>query len=164
MNLTLEATKRLRQRIDEVALVLGPPLHRSMRQPSGTEVLHRTSWDCGCVVDYVDGFVDDREPVLQWGTCSEHRQIGLLSSNADLYDNATLRELTAERNAKKYMPTVAAFYSINERNEPEGRQFYHNNSDCPTALNISQNELRSGINGYRLCAECDVRNVESKQP
>jgi hypothetical protein len=80
------------------------------------------------------------------------------------YDNATLRELTAERNAKKYMPTVAAFYSINERNEPEGSQFYHNNSDCPTALNISQNELRSGTNGYRLCAECDVRNVESKQP
>jgi hypothetical protein len=84
MNLTLEATKRLRRRIDEVALVLGLPLRRSMPQPRGAAVLHRTSWDCGCVVDYIDSFLEDRQAVLQWNTCGEHRQIGLLSSTADL--------------------------------------------------------------------------------
>jgi hypothetical protein len=83
MNLTLEATKRLRQRIDEVALVRGPPLRQSMQQPSVTAVLHRTSRDCS-VVDYSDSFLDDREAALQWDTCGEHRQIGLLSSTADL--------------------------------------------------------------------------------
>ena len=101
MNFTFAATKRLRKRIDDVALTLGPPLHRSMLQPSGIEVLHRASWDCGCVVDYVDGFVDDCEPLLRWNTCGEHHQIGLLSSGADLDDNATLRELTAERMSRK---------------------------------------------------------------
>ena len=101
MNFSFATTGRLRRRLDEVALVLGSPLHRSMLQPSGTEVLHRASWDCGCVVDYVDGFVNDCEPALQWYTCSEHHRIGLLSSNADLHDNATLRELTAERRLKK---------------------------------------------------------------
>jgi len=82
MNSALAAAKRLRHRIDEVALVLGPPVHRSLRQPNGTSVLRRTSWDCGCVVDCIDGFPDDRAAVMQWGTCGEHRQIGLLSSNA----------------------------------------------------------------------------------
>ena len=81
MNFTFATTKRLRKRIDQVALALGPPLHRSLLQPSGTEVLQRTSWDCGCVVDYIDGFVADSEPVLRWATCGEHRQIGLLSSS-----------------------------------------------------------------------------------
>jgi len=102
MNFTFETTKRLRKRIDEIALTLGPPVHRSMLQPSGTEVLHRASWECGCVVDYVDGFADDCEPLLRWDTCGEHDQIGLLSSDADLNDNATLRELTAERMSRRY--------------------------------------------------------------
>ena len=60
--------------------------------------------DCGCVVDYIDGFVDDIddcEPVLQWDRCGDHHQIGLLSSNTDLNDNATLREITAERMSRK---------------------------------------------------------------
>jgi hypothetical protein len=104
MNLTLAAAKRLRQRIDEVTLVLGTPLHRSVRQPSATEVLHRTSWDCGCFVDCVDGYLNDDEAVLRWGTCGEHCPIGLLSSGADLHDNATLRELAAERNWKSNPP------------------------------------------------------------
>jgi hypothetical protein len=86
---TLRVPERLRRCAASAALWLqelvhssNPPLHRSMQQPSVPEV--RTSWDCGCVADYVDGFLDDREAVLQWGTCSEHRQIGLLSSDADL--------------------------------------------------------------------------------
>jgi hypothetical protein len=31
-----------------------------MPQPSGAAVSHRTSWDCGCVVDYIDSFLEDR--------------------------------------------------------------------------------------------------------
>jgi hypothetical protein len=85
MKLTLVATKRLRQRINDVGLVLGSPMRRSAYREGGTAVLHRTSWDCGCVVEYSDRSLDacDGDAALHWSTCGEHRQIGLLSSMAN---------------------------------------------------------------------------------
>jgi hypothetical protein len=78
--LTLLAAKRLRQRIDEIVLALGFPMRRATHREGGTTV-HRTSWDCGCVVEYIDRLLDarDGDGGLHWSTCGEHRQIGLLS-------------------------------------------------------------------------------------
>jgi hypothetical protein len=81
--LTLVATKRLRQRIDQIVLALGFPMRRSTHREGATAV-HRTSWDGGCVVEYSDRLLDTRDGDggLRWSTCGEHRQIGLLSSSA----------------------------------------------------------------------------------
>jgi len=73
---TFAAAKQLRSGIDEIARVLGPPLHRTMTHSSGTPIQHRSIWKCGCVVCFIDENIDDAEAGLQWDSCGDHRQIG----------------------------------------------------------------------------------------
>ena len=74
MQFNLAAAKRLRQQINDVACILGPPLRRSMWRARGAALVRCATWDCGCVVDYIDNFPDDREAGLHWDACGEHRQ------------------------------------------------------------------------------------------
>jgi hypothetical protein len=71
----LAAVKRLRQRIEEVSGLIGPPLRRPLQQSSPNPILNRTSWECGCVVGYLDRPFDGREPALRWDACGEHRLV-----------------------------------------------------------------------------------------
>jgi hypothetical protein len=102
MNFTFATTKRLIENESKKSLS-SSVLRCTDRDSNQAGLKYYTAHhgDCGCVVDYTDGFVDDREHVLQWDGCGDHHQIGLLSSNTDLNDNATLRELTAERMSRK---------------------------------------------------------------
>jgi hypothetical protein len=74
MQFNLAAAKRLRQEINEVAVILGPPIRRSMWRARGATLVRCATWDCGCVVDYIDHFPDDRQAGLHWDACGEHRQ------------------------------------------------------------------------------------------
>lgn len=60
------------------------------------------------------------------------------------------------------MPSVAAFYSINEVYKPANDRVHHNNDACPPGRDIPQNERRAGTGGYRLCDVCDKMNSEGK--
>lgn len=75
MNVTLADTKRHRRRIDEITVLLGAPLRRSVRSYTAGTVLNRTSWDCGCVVDCIERSLDPARAVFQLSTCGEHRKI-----------------------------------------------------------------------------------------
>jgi hypothetical protein len=64
------------------------------------------------------------------------------------------------------MPSVAAFYSINEANKPPANRVHHNNSACPPGRDIPTNERMQGtgpgFGGYRLCDDCGRLNREGK--
>ena len=63
------------------------------------------------------------------------------------------------------MPSVAAFYSMNEASKPPANRVYHNNSACPPGRDIPINERRQGTGpypGYRLCDDCDRLNRQGK--
>ena len=60
------------------------------------------------------------------------------------------------------MPSVAAFYSINEGSKPADKRVHHNNSACPPGRDIPQNERRNGTGGYRLCDDCARLNNQGR--
>jgi len=60
------------------------------------------------------------------------------------------------------MPSVPAFYSINEVKKPQTDRVYHNNSACPPGRDIPQNERRPGTNNYRLCQDCTRLNDQGR--
>ena len=60
------------------------------------------------------------------------------------------------------MPTVPAFYSINEVLKPAANRVYHNNNTCPPGRDIPANERRSGTGNYRLCNDCAERNRQGR--
>jgi hypothetical protein len=60
------------------------------------------------------------------------------------------------------MPSVAAFYSVNEVDKPVGRRVYHNNGACPPGRDIPANERRVGTGNYRLCEDCNNLNAQGR--
>ncbi len=56
---------------------------------------------------------------------------------------------------------IRPFYSVRELYQPIGSRFYHNNSQCPVGSMIKADERLHGVLQYRLCADCDVRNMEA---
>jgi hypothetical protein len=61
----------------------------------------------------------------------------------------------------KFMSRVQPFYSIRELYQPVGSRFYHNNGQCAVGSMIKAGERLHGMLQYRLCSECDVRNMEA---
>jgi hypothetical protein len=60
------------------------------------------------------------------------------------------------------MPTVTAFYWINETFKPESQRVYHNNSACWQGRDIPASERLAGTNDYRLCADCARLNSQRR--
>jgi hypothetical protein len=60
------------------------------------------------------------------------------------------------------MPSVAAFYSINEGKKPQPQQVHHNNSACVPGRDIPTHERRQGTGGYRLCDDCQKLNRDGR--
>ena len=71
------------QQSAEIESVLGPPLRQSIIQLSGSPLLHRTTWICGCSVDYLDHTVTQDEtlnPTMRWHQCVyHHKKVALLT-------------------------------------------------------------------------------------
>ncbi len=84
MNFTFATTKRLMEN-ESTKSLSSSGLRCTDRESNQAGLKYCTAHhgDCGCVIDYIDGFVDDCEPVLQWDRCGDHHQIGLLGSNTD---------------------------------------------------------------------------------
>jgi hypothetical protein len=60
------------------------------------------------------------------------------------------------------MPKIPSFHSINEVKKLSDKRVHHNNSACPSGLDIPQNERRPGDGGYRLCHDCDNLNKKDR--
>lgn len=58
------------------------------------------------------------------------------------------------------MPTVPAFYSINEAKKPAANRVHHNNGACVPGRDIPANERKPGTGGYRLCDDCIKLNKQ----
>jgi hypothetical protein len=56
------------------------------------------------------------------------------------------------------MPSMSPMYSVNEVKKPPEKRVYHNNSACRPFQDIPQSERRGGMNGYRLCDDCERLN------
>jgi hypothetical protein len=56
------------------------------------------------------------------------------------------------------MPSVAAFYSVNEVKKLPEKRVHHNNSACPSGSDIPQNERKPGTGGHRVCLRCQQLN------
>jgi hypothetical protein len=52
------------------------------------------------------------------------------------------------------MPAVVPFHSIDEYTKPVFERIYHNNTECPIALDIPNTQRHTGTNGYDLCPVC----------
>jgi hypothetical protein len=70
----------------EVERLIGPPLRQSVIVLTGSPPLHRTTWICGCSLDFTeaetvdDGDPDTFNPSLRWHRCAYHRRVVQLSS------------------------------------------------------------------------------------
>jgi hypothetical protein len=62
----------LSRRLREVLRIIGPPQNRTMMQSSGTPIVYRSIWNCGCIVDCVDPYPKDFLAAAQWISCSAH--------------------------------------------------------------------------------------------
>ena len=61
------------------------------------------------------------------------------------------------------MPSVPAFYSINEALKPVDNRVYHNNSACPPGRDIPANERRVLVQVDIGSAEdCNERNNQGR--
>ncbi len=60
------------------------------------------------------------------------------------------------------MPSTPAFHSIHEAKKTVADLVYHNNGACSPGRDIPYNERRLGMNGYRLCGDCDRLNRLSR--
>jgi hypothetical protein len=60
------------------------------------------------------------------------------------------------------MPSTSAFHAVNEAKKPTGDRVYHNNGACSLGRDIPYKERRLGMNGYRLCGDCDRLNRLSR--
>ena len=60
------------------------------------------------------------------------------------------------------MPSTPAFHSIHEAKRPVADRVYHNNGACSPGRDIPYNERRLGMNGYRLCGDCERLNRLSR--
>jgi len=60
------------------------------------------------------------------------------------------------------MPSVAAFYSVNEVSKPANLRVHHNNGACPPGRDIPSWERRPGTGGYRLCDDCARLNQQGR--
>ena len=58
------------------------------------------------------------------------------------------------------MPSIDAFYSINETKKSSGNQVHHNNRDCVSGNEIPHYEHRFGTGGHRLCDDCQRLNQQ----
>jgi hypothetical protein len=70
------------QQSAEIESVLGPPLRRSIIQLTGSPLLHRTMWVCGCSVEYADNDDAHRDafnPTMRWHQCVYHHKVVQLS-------------------------------------------------------------------------------------
>jgi hypothetical protein len=56
------------------------------------------------------------------------------------------------------VPSTPAFHSIHEAKKPATDRVYHNSGVCSPGRDIPYNECRLGMNGYRLCRDCDRLN------
>jgi hypothetical protein len=59
-------------RFNEVLRLIGPPQNRTMMQSSGTPIVYRSFWKCGCVVDCADPFSNPPRSSVQWVSCGTH--------------------------------------------------------------------------------------------
>jgi hypothetical protein len=60
------------------------------------------------------------------------------------------------------MPSVSAFYSVNEAKKSPTHRVHHNNGACPPGRDIPRHERQSGTGGYRLCHDCDNLNRQGR--
>jgi hypothetical protein len=67
---------KVSDRLVGIYRVLGRPDRRSAIHTSGSPVLIRLTWKCGCAVDVIDNDRDDGEVVLQWQRCANHHPTG----------------------------------------------------------------------------------------
>jgi hypothetical protein len=64
----------LKQRIDDVFEVLGDPASRVELRSPEEPYMHRATWPCGCVLDYVHG----SGGAYDWDACNEHRRVHVM--------------------------------------------------------------------------------------
>jgi hypothetical protein len=58
----------LSHRIGDVFSILGSPHYRAAVRSFDEPFVHRASWTCGCVVDYIHEEVG----AFEWGACAAH--------------------------------------------------------------------------------------------
>jgi hypothetical protein len=58
-------------RFGEVVRMIGPPQNQTMMQSSGTPIMYRSYWKCGCLVDCLDPS-NGVKSAVQWVSCSAH--------------------------------------------------------------------------------------------
>jgi hypothetical protein len=71
------------QQVGEIEGFLGPPLRQSIIQLTGSPLLHRTIWVCGCSVDYTGNDVAQSgafNPTMRWHQCGYHHKVVELST------------------------------------------------------------------------------------
>jgi hypothetical protein len=56
-------------RFSEVLRIIGPPQNQTMMQSSGTPIVYRSYWRCGCIVDCADPY---SKSLTQWVSCTTH--------------------------------------------------------------------------------------------
>jgi hypothetical protein len=62
----------------EIERIVGPPLRQSIIELTGSPVLHRTTWICGCSADFTDRETSETQtlnPSLRWHQCVYHRKL-----------------------------------------------------------------------------------------
>jgi hypothetical protein len=65
------------QQSAEIEAVLGPALRESVIESTGAPPLHRTTWVCGCSVDFTDADSDEINAIdqsMRWHGCAYHRR------------------------------------------------------------------------------------------
>jgi hypothetical protein len=62
----------LLQHLHEVDGVLGEPKNRVKAFSAGRPALYRSTWSCGCAIDYIESDRDDPASFM-WNRCGVHR-------------------------------------------------------------------------------------------
>jgi hypothetical protein len=57
------------EHIDDIFRVLGPAQDRTPLESTSTPFMFRSTWQCGCAVDYIDAEVGP----FAWARCARHR-------------------------------------------------------------------------------------------
>jgi hypothetical protein len=71
------------QQSAEIESFLGPPLRQSVIQLTGSPLLHRMTWICGCSVDFTDNIDAESDAFnasMRWHQCAYHRKIVQLAA------------------------------------------------------------------------------------
>jgi hypothetical protein len=60
------------QQIGDIFRALGSRQQKTMLQSTDTPFMYRSTWACGCAVDYIDAGVGP----FHWARCAEHHDHG----------------------------------------------------------------------------------------